>query len=154
MTSGLTMYCTLDTQEKKSAQAVCSTQFPATSGSLSVLEELEDEVRFSNSSPSGRRSGGSKKKCCWPSSLSPRLRRRRRHCARPSPRRRLWPKDLICSLVFGEKTLVGVRPSLEKKELIGFWNQDLQLPKLANYRLEDHFKGVQTYYFFGTATRR
>ena len=61
----------------------------------------------------------------------------------------LWVKDLICTLVYGELTLDGVRPSVKKEELVGHWNLDFQIPKLANYRLADHFLGEKTYYFFG-----
>lgn len=41
------MYCTLDTQEKNSAQADSSTLYSARTGALSVLEQLEDEVWLS-----------------------------------------------------------------------------------------------------------
>ena len=144
------MYCTLDTKKKSSVQADSSRQFSATSGALSVLEQLEDEVRLSEFLAKREKERRQKKEELLrivPLPTRKKAKKARRKAKSTPPM--IWLKDLICSLVYGEKTSVGVRPSLEKKELIGFWNQDLQLPKLANYRLEDHFNLVKTYYFFG-----
>lgn len=61
----------------------------------------------------------------------------------------IWLNELICPWVFGEKTPVGVRPSVTKEKFAQRWNQKLGLPRLANYRLLDHFDGNGTLYFFG-----
>jgi hypothetical protein len=144
------MYHTLDTSEKSAAQASFSTPFSATTGALSVLEQLQDEVRLSEFIAKREKERRQQKLNLLrivPLPNTKKAKKARRKAKSTPPM--LWLKDLICSLVFGEKTAAGVRPSLEKKELIGLWNQNLQLPKLANYRLDDHFKGVATYYFFG-----
>mgnify|MGYP005850395331 CR=1 FL=1 len=58
-----------------------------------------------------------------------------------------WLKELICPFVYGEKTPVGVRPSITKEAFIGRWNMGLGLPSLPNYKLLDHFQGKETLYF-------
>ena len=58
-----------------------------------------------------------------------------------------WLKELICPFVYGEKTPVGVRPSITKEAFIGRWNMRLGLPSLPNYKLLDHFLGNETLYF-------
>lgn len=58
-----------------------------------------------------------------------------------------WLKELICPFVYGEKTPVGVRPSITKEAFIGRWNMGLGLPSLPNYKLLDHFLGKETLYF-------
>jgi hypothetical protein len=60
-----------------------------------------------------------------------------------------WLRGRICSLVYGDLTPMGVRPSNEKKELIERWNLDWSLTKLSNYKLADHFAYLATRYFFG-----
>jgi hypothetical protein len=144
------MYITLDTQEKTAAQARSSTQRSAPTGALSVLEQLEDEVRLSAflaEREAQRRQQREELLRIVPLPKTKQAKKARRKAKSTPPMS--WLKELICPLVFGESTPVGVRPSLEKKALIGLWNQNLQLPKLANYRLEDHFNHLKTYYFFG-----
>src|SRR5690606_817328 len=60
-----------------------------------------------------------------------------------------WLRKLTCSLIFGEGTPVGVRPSMTKEALVGSWNCGRPLLKLANYDFLDHYAGKETYYFFG-----
>jgi hypothetical protein len=60
-----------------------------------------------------------------------------------------WLRELVCPLVYGEKTPDGVRPRITKDTFVGLWNQDRPLPKLPNYRCLDHFAGRDTLYFFG-----
>lgn len=65
-----------------------------------------------------------------------------------------WLRQLICPLVFGEKTPEGVRPSLTKEQFQQRWNLGWGLPSVSNYRLLDHFAGKETLYFFGQGRRR
>jgi hypothetical protein len=58
-----------------------------------------------------------------------------------------WLKQLICPFVYGEKTPVGVRPSITKEAFVGRFNMGLGLPSLPNYKLLDHFLGEETLYF-------
>lgn len=149
------MYSTLDTQKNTAAQARSSTQRSAPTGALSVLEQLEDEVRLSAflaKREALRRQQREELLRIVPMPKTKQAKKARRKAKSTPPM--AWLKDLICPLVFGEKTPVGVRPSLEKKALIGLWNQDLQLPKLANYKFDDHFNSVATYYFFGNGNSK
>ena len=60
-----------------------------------------------------------------------------------------WLREMICRLVFGEKTPEGVRPSITKEQFRDRWNGRWGLPSLSNYRLLDHFAGKETLYYFG-----
>jgi len=70
--------------------------------------------------------------------------KRRRAKATPEIK---WLKELICPFVYGEKTPVGVRPSITKEAFVGRFNMGLGLPSLPNYKLLDHFLGEETLYF-------
>lgn len=65
-----------------------------------------------------------------------------------------WLKELICPFVYGERTPVGVRPSITKESFVGRWNMGIGLPSLPNYRLLDHFNGLETLYFFGNGWKK
>lgn len=81
--------------------------------------------------------------------------------SKKKPRRRAkttpeieWLNGLICPFVFGEKTPVGVRPSVTKDAFVGRWNMRLGLPSLPNYKLLDHFQANETLYFMGRGWER
>src|SRR5262245_27384198 len=139
------MYCTFQARKKGDDQPRIPTQCPGTTGALDVLEQLQEEVRLSEFLAKREKERRQKDKellrvVTIPNTKKAKKARRKAKSTPPM----LWLKDLICTLVYGEMTQAGVRPSLTKKELIGWWNLDLQLPKLANYRLDDHFKGMAT----------
>jgi len=75
-----------------------------------------------------------------------RQRKLDRNLAKATPEMK-WLKELICPFVYGEKTPVGVRPSITKEAFIGRWNMGLGLPSLPNYKLLDHFLGKETLYY-------
>ena len=60
-----------------------------------------------------------------------------------------WLRSLTCSLVYGEATPDGVRPSNTINQLRSLWNDDRPLWRLTNYQFEDHFRRAGTFYFFG-----
>lgn len=76
---------------------------------------------------------------------------RRRAAATPAT---IWLNSLICPWVYGEKTPVGVRPSIEIEKFVQRWNQKTGLRQIANYRLLDHFGGDGTLYFFGQGYKK
>lgn len=144
------MYSTLDTKKKKPAHGGLYTEAGITPRALSVLEQLEDEVRLSEflaKREAQRRQQREELLRIVPLPKTKQTKKARRKAKSTPPM--LWLKNLTCPLVFGESTPVGVRPSLEKKALVGCWNQNLHRPKLANYQLDDHFNYLKTYYFFG-----
>lgn len=61
-----------------------------------------------------------------------------------------WLRSLTSSLVYGEKTPEGVRPSNTINQFRSRWNLGHRLARLANYQFADHFAGAATYYFFGS----
>ena len=62
-------------------------------------------------------------------------------------------KQYISPLVYGHKTSEGVRPRLTREQFVGRWNLGLGLASLPNYRVEDHFQGLDTLYFFGNGKK-
>jgi hypothetical protein len=60
-----------------------------------------------------------------------------------------WLRQHICSLVYGDLTADGVRPSVTKEAFVGRWNFKWGLPSLPNYGLLDHFQDKETHYFVG-----
>jgi hypothetical protein len=81
------------------------------------------------------------------------VKKTKRRRAKTTPEIR-WLKNLICPFVFGEKTPDGIRPSVTKSTFIGLRNMGLGLPSLPNYRLLDHFSGLDTLYYFGNGWRQ
>lgn len=66
-------------------------------------------------------------------------------------------RELIYPHVHGTKVDgIGVRPSVEKAVFVSMWNggRILNLPKLPNYRLQDHAEGEATYYFWSRPDSR
>jgi len=59
-------------------------------------------------------------------------------------------RELIYPHVHGEKTADGPKPSLSKIVFLSMWNggRIRSIPRLANYRLQDHAEGKATYYFW------
>lgn len=64
-----------------------------------------------------------------------------------------WLREMISPLVYGEMTEDGIRPSVTKKSFAGFWNHGWQLPKLPNYKIQEHFIGKRTIYYFGNGKK-
>ena len=88
------------------------------------------------------------RKLAKPTALPKKKRKRpgKKRRAKVTPEMK-WLKELICPFVYGEKTPVGVRPSITKEAFIGRWNMRIHLPSLPNYKLLDHFQGKETLYF-------
>jgi hypothetical protein len=64
-----------------------------------------------------------------------------------------WLKDKIFSHVHDEKVGDGVYPSMTKEALVGFYNQHGHGKKLPNYKLQDHFDRLKTYYYWSSPNK-
>jgi hypothetical protein len=64
-----------------------------------------------------------------------------------------WLKDKIFCHVHGEKVGEDVYPSMTKEAFVGFYNEHGHGKKLANYKLQDHFDCLKTYYYFSSPNK-
>jgi hypothetical protein len=64
-----------------------------------------------------------------------------------------WLRELISPLVYGEMTEDGIRPTKSKKQFAAFRNNGWQLPKLPNYKIQEHFLCKRTLYYFGNGKK-
>jgi hypothetical protein len=79
---------------------------------------------------------------------------------RGKPRRRSptteaiqWLKGKIFRHVHGEKVGDDVYPSMTKEAFLGFYNERGHGKRLPNYKLQDHFDRLKTYYYFSSPNR-
>jgi hypothetical protein len=64
-----------------------------------------------------------------------------------------WLKDKIFRHVYGEKVCDDVYPSMTKETFIGFYNERGYGKRLPNYKLQDHFDRLKTYYYFSSPNK-
>jgi hypothetical protein len=64
-----------------------------------------------------------------------------------------WLTDKIFRHVYGEKVGDEVYPSMTKESLVGFYNERGYGKRLPNYKLQDHFDRLKTYYFFSSPNK-
>ena len=64
-----------------------------------------------------------------------------------------WLKDKIFRHVYGEKVGDNVYPSMTKETFVGFYNERGHGKRLPNYKLEDHFDRLKTYYYFSSPNK-
>jgi hypothetical protein len=79
---------------------------------------------------------------------------------RRKPRRRSptteairWLRGKVFRHVYGEKVGDEVFPSMTKEAFVGFYNERGHGKRLPNYKLQDHFDGLKTYYYFSSPNR-
>jgi hypothetical protein len=81
----------------------------------------------------------------------PTRRKPRRRC--PTSEAIRWLRDKIFRHVYGEKVGDDVFPSMTKETFVGFYNERGHGKRLPNYRLQDHFDRLKTYYYFSSPNR-
>jgi hypothetical protein len=59
-------------------------------------------------------------------------------------------RDVTFTHVFGQKLLMGIRPSITQEQFIAKRNQGGFPKTLNNADFANHFAGTETFYFFGT----
>jgi hypothetical protein len=64
-----------------------------------------------------------------------------------------WLRDKVFCHVYGEKVGDNVYPSMRKEAFVGFYNQRGHGKRLPNYKLQDHFDRLKTYYFFANPNK-
>ena len=64
-----------------------------------------------------------------------------------------WLRDKVFCHVYGEKVGDDVYPSMTKEAFVGFYNQHGHGKKLANYKLQDHFDRLKTYYYWSSPNK-
>jgi hypothetical protein len=64
-----------------------------------------------------------------------------------------WLTDKIFRHVYGEKVCDDVYPSMTKETFIGFYNERGYGKRLPNYKLQDHFDRLKTYYYFSSPNK-
>ena len=64
-----------------------------------------------------------------------------------------WLRDKVFNHVYGEKVGDNVYPSMTKEAFVGFYNQRRFGKRLPNYKLQDHFDRLKTYYFFASPNK-
>jgi hypothetical protein len=64
-----------------------------------------------------------------------------------------WVTDKIFCHVYGEKVGDNVYPSMTKEAFIGFYNERGYGKRLPNYKLQDHFDRLKTYYYFSSPNK-
>ena len=64
-----------------------------------------------------------------------------------------WLKDKVFCHVHGEKVGDAVYPSMSKEAFVGFYNEHGHGKKLGNYKLQDHFDRLKTYYYWSNPNK-
>ena len=78
-------------------------------------------------------------------------RKPRRRSPTTEPMR--WLRDKVFAHVYGEKVGDNVYPSMTKEAFVGFYNQRRFGKRLPNYKLQDHFDRLKTYYYFSSPNK-
>jgi hypothetical protein len=83
------------------------------------------------------------------------IKAKRRQPRRSSPTTEAirWLRDKIFRHVYGEKIGDDVYPSMTKEAFAGCYNEYRYGKRLPNYRLQDHFDGRKTYYYFSSPNK-
>jgi hypothetical protein len=79
--------------------------------------------------------------------------RRKAQRRSPTTEAMRWLKDKIFRHIYGEKVCDEVYPSMTKESFVGFYNQLGYGKRLPNYKLQDHFDGLKTYYYFSSPNK-
>jgi hypothetical protein len=87
--------------------------------------------------------------------LHKRTKAQRRKPQRRSPTTQAirWLSDKIFRHVYGEKVGDDVYPSMTKEAFVGFYNERGHGKRLPNYKPEDHFDRLKTYYYFSSPNK-
>ena len=90
-----------------------------------------------------------------PQSPPPTTKAKRRKPKRRSPTTEAirWLKDKVFAHVYGEKVGDDVFPSMTKEAFVGFYNERGHGKRLPNYKLQDHFDRLKTYYYFSSPNK-
>ena len=64
-----------------------------------------------------------------------------------------WLRDKVFCHVYGEKVGDDVYPSMTKEAFVGFYNERGHGKRLPNYKLQDHFDRLKTYYYFSSPNK-
>jgi hypothetical protein len=80
-------------------------------------------------------------------------KRRKRQRRSPTTEAIRWLTDKIFSHVHGEKVGDAVYPSMTKEAFVGYYNEHGHGKKLANYKLQDHFDRLKTYYYWSSPNK-
>jgi len=83
----------------------------------------------------------------------PKPNRRKPKRRSPTTEAMRWLKDKMFCHVYGEKVGDGVYPSMTKETFVGFYNERGHGKRLPNYKLQDHFNGLKTYYYFSSPNK-
>jgi hypothetical protein len=79
--------------------------------------------------------------------------RRKPQRRRPTTEAIRWLKDKVFCHVYGEKIGDAVYPSMRKEAFVGFYNEHGHGKKLPNYKLQDHFDRLKTYYYWSSPNK-
>src|SRR4051812_23513768 len=64
-----------------------------------------------------------------------------------------WLTAKIFRHVYGEKVGDDVFPSMTKETFVGFYNERGYGKRLPNYKFQDHFDRLKTYYYFSSPNK-
>ncbi len=64
-----------------------------------------------------------------------------------------WLRDKVFCHIYGEKVGDDVYPNMTKEAFVGFYNERGHGKKLANYKLQDHFDRLKTYYYWSSPNK-
>jgi hypothetical protein len=64
-----------------------------------------------------------------------------------------WLTGKVFRHVYGEKVGDDVFPCMTKEAFVGFYNERRHGKRLPNYKYQDHFDSLATYYFFATPNK-
>ena len=64
-----------------------------------------------------------------------------------------WLRDKTFCHIYGEKVGDDVFPSMTKEAFVGFYNERGHGKRLPNYKLQDHFDRLKTYYYWSSPNK-
>jgi hypothetical protein len=79
--------------------------------------------------------------------------RRKAQRSSPTTEAMRWLRDKVFSHVYGEKVGGDVYPSMTKEAFVGSYNERRYGKRLSNYRLQDHFDLLKTYYYWSSPNK-
>lgn len=84
---------------------------------------------------------------------STKTKRRKSRRRSPTTEAVRWLKDKVFAHVYGEKVGDDVYPSMSKEAFVGFYNERGHGKRLPNYKLQDHFDRLKTYYYWSSPNK-
>src|SRR5262249_36056506 len=95
------------------------------------------------------------RRCAYRRAHRPPIKTRRRKATRRvrTTEAVRWLRDKVFSHIYGEKVCDDVYPSMTKEAFVGFYNQRGYGKRLPNYKLQDHFDRLKTYYYFANPNK-